>query len=87
MCYEELTLDTITQMKRLTDFLGLGLSDEQVQSALQKYQDEQALTDEKSKTHYRQGSKIGRFKEFLTPEQIERCHDYLGDDLQALGYL
>jgi len=87
MRFEDLTLHTVPEMKRLSDFLGLGLTYEQVQSVLQKYLNEQVLVTEQSRTHYRRGNKVGRFKEVLTPEQIERCHDYLDDDLRAMGYL
>lgn len=83
--YEDLMLNTLGGLQRLNTFLGLSLSDGQLQSVVTKYDRHAIQPDVKANSHLVHGD-IGRYKEALTDEQIQKIHDRLGDEILALGY-
>jgi Sulfotransferase domain len=82
--YESLVADTFRELQRLSQHLGLTLSEKHLQDIIEKYNPEKLKTDENF-TNYQKG-RIGRYKDVLSEQQLARIHDVMKDDLVALGY-
>lgn len=83
--YEDLLEDAFAELQRLNNFLGFGLPDERLREIIQKYDRDRISADARAKSHLVHGD-VGRYKEVLTPAQIQAMHEQLGDEIIALGY-
>ncbi len=81
--YEDLLRWPIEEMKRLVTFLGLELKDDDVSRLLEPYLPEN-LVDPLA-LHFNRGV-IGRYKQIMTPAQIQLCNDLFSSHLQRMGY-
>ncbi len=82
--YEDLLANPIDEMQRLSTHLGLTTDGETLKSIVRRYQP-QAEGSGIGKLHFHKG-RAGRWRERLTPEQIEACERSFGDDLRRMGY-
>ena len=81
--YEDLLTDYDRETKRLVDFLQLDGSMPEVQKVTEHYRP--GASDEQQGLHFFKG-KIGRFREFYTPEQQAVMKDKLGGYLSQMRY-
>ena len=82
--YEDLVLNTVNEIKRLAQHIGIDIDEETSQNIVAKY-DPKKLSSDQGFTNYQKG-KIGRYKDVLSPEQLEIIHKTMGSDIEALGY-
>ncbi len=79
--YEDLSDDGLLVLRRLTDHLGLELSDTTLQDILESSRGEKAGTQEGS--HFRGG---GRRRDAMTPMQLKRCTWVCRSAIRSMGY-
>jgi len=82
--YEDMLLDYDHQVNLLLEFLGLNRNNDHLGSIIDKYQPDSGSREQKG-LHFVKG-KIGRFRDVLTPDQIEDCDSLFGDYLRRMGY-
>lgn len=81
--YEDLLTNYDAESTRLADYLKLNGSRPEVRAALESYRPEAA--EGQQGLHFYKG-KIGRFREFYTPEQQEILKKEFGAQLARMGY-
>jgi len=69
--YEELRADTLTEMRRALDELGISIPEEDVRRAVEVHAWESISEEEKGKGKFYRKASPGSWREDLTPEQIE----------------
>ena len=79
--YEDWASDSQPQLRRLRDYLGLGVDDQTLQRISARYEKGHRVVG----AHLRRGGS-GRFLEVLSPQQIELCHHKFGSMLARMGY-
>ena len=89
--YETLLEDTQGELKRLLGMLGADSSPEVVRACVEsasfeKLSNGRARGEEDSKSFYRKGV-AGDWKNYLSPEQVQRFDQLAGGMLRRLGYL
>lgn len=92
--YEDVVSETYTESKKLCDFFGLDVSDEDMNKISSTFnRTKQTDRTEYYSTKYSAGGGkllnkgiIGRYKEVLTDSEQELCRQYLGKCLDDMGY-
>ena len=79
--YEDMVQDTLSEVMKISSFLEFNLSEGSVRTIINKYEDDSY----KERIHLAHGQ-IGRYKEVLSSEEIQKIHDTIGNDLVAMGY-
>jgi hypothetical protein len=82
--YENFKLNYEDEVVRLGEHLNLDLSDPRMKGILDSYRPDQT-PQKKQGLHFVKG-KVGRYQEFLTKDQIERCNLLFGDFLRDHHY-
>jgi len=87
--YEDIRQDTFGQIRRLSEFLDLGLNDEQIGDVIEEF-DSSGRKDQRKQS--RGGGKIinkgvvGRHKEVFSPSEQELLRKKLGKYIVEMGY-
>jgi len=93
--YEDLVRDSLGQLRRIADFLGLSVTEDRLQSAVQasSFQSMQRLERDRGRPFQDEGPEVfvrkgqpGNWKEFFGPEEKALFKDREGDVLIRLGY-
>jgi hypothetical protein len=82
--YEDLVLNYPVESKRLVDFLGLDIQDENIRMVVQRYQPNKGRSDQRG-IHFVKGM-VGRYRERLTEEEQKLCIEAFGGYLGTMGY-
>jgi hypothetical protein len=86
MQYENLRKDTISEIKRLVDFLGLNLYQEEIGRIVDRYDRGKPRRDlSPSKLHFPNGQS-GRWESVMTPSQKALCEELFGEFIPRMGY-
>jgi hypothetical protein len=79
--YEDLTKDTPAELRRLTDWMGLGRTDDQLRAAMEAESANRGPSESGRRSGTRDASVWG-----LTPEEREVADEMMGPTLSMLGY-
>jgi hypothetical protein len=82
--YEELRADTLGTMKRIYSALGIPVEDEELARAVEKLAWENIPEEEKGEGRIRRKATPGRWRQDLTPEQIELVESIVAPLLKEL---
>jgi len=82
--YEDLLSSYDTEAARLVSFLRLDLDSIAVRGVIEHYRPEGSQHDQKG-LHFNKG-KAGRFRQKMTPEQIDILAQVFGPYLEKMGY-
>lgn len=84
--YENLRRDTISEVERVSDFLGLDLAKEEIGRIVDRYDREKSPRDlSPSKLHFHKGQ-AGRWESAMTPSQKALCEELFGEFIPRMGY-
>ena len=86
--YEALITNPLEVMQQMIDFFALPpISEQTLLSIAQSYEVKNLpnLESEKGGLHFNQG-KVGRFRQVMTPAQLDLCQKHLGDYIEEMGY-
>ena len=81
--YEDLLINPINVCINVADFLSLNLNTEAINNIVMKYD---RSNIDKGDLHFNKG-KIGRYKTYLSNEQIKKCNKQFGECLSQMGYI
>ena len=79
--YEDLKDDPIQELCRLQTYLGLQLQDSELHRIAARLDQGGSVTG----SHFRKGVS-GRYRQVLSPQQIESCQQRFGTVLKQMGY-
>lgn len=82
--YEDFLLDYPNETKRIVDFLGLDIEDNEIEGVIKEYQPEKGSSDQRG-THFVKG-RIGRYRERLSEKEQHLCIEAFGPYLDKRGY-
>ena len=84
--YEDLLLDPVGQLHRLSDHIGLNPESELLEGIVQKYAPK-AINDAtmQKRTHFNKGA-VGRYKSRLSPAEIDLCNKRFKKFIDQAGY-
>ena len=82
--YEDLNNDTLNELRRLIDFLGLNISADQLELVTGKYS-KTSRSAEKKGLHFNVGE-TGRYKSMMNEAELSLCDEIFGKYLRAMGY-
>jgi hypothetical protein len=84
--YEDLSADTVAQMRRIRGHLGVDVPDEKLEEIAARYRREKIKPGEKgSGLHFNKGVS-GRYRTSMSERQIRLCKRFLGKQLEQMGY-
>ena len=85
--YEDLIADIVGELERLAGFLSIDVPSEVLHQIVTAYQVAQIKVDGRKigRLHFNRGL-VGRFKEVMSPEELDLCRQHFGDYLQKMGY-
>jgi hypothetical protein len=84
--YEDLRLDTITQLKKVYAFIGIPVSDEELRHIVNQYSFENIPKEQKGSGKVTRKAKPGGYNESFSEEEIQLMNDIMGDRLREFGY-
>ena len=83
--YETLKQTPAQELRRLVDYLGIEVPADVIEQVAQNYQPDQLKAGRGKSLHFNKGQ-VGRFRQVMTPQQIELSHEVLGEYVQKMGY-
>ncbi|MFQ5569667.1 MAG: sulfotransferase domain-containing protein [Rhodothermales bacterium] len=83
--YEDLLDDTLRELSRLAQFLALDVSLDDLKAVAACYQIEKQDQVTQDRLHFNKGV-AGRFRQAMSPKEIELCMKQFGPYLQRMGY-
>jgi len=84
--YENLRRDTITELKKLYEFIKIPISDSELSKIVEKYTFENIPAEKKGLGTQRQFAKPDIWKEKFSHEEIKVLNEIMGNGLKQLGY-
>jgi hypothetical protein len=84
--YEDLRLDTFTQLKKVYEFIGISVSDERLRHIVDQYNFENIPKEQKGSGKVTRKAKPGGFKDSFSEEEIRLMNDIMGDRLREFAY-
>jgi len=84
--YENLLEHTFDQLKRLYKFIGLPITNDQLQQIVTKYSFENIHKDQKGVGKFTRTAIPGSWKDHFSEKEIQKMNTILGDTLKKLGY-
>ena len=84
--YEDLLNNTFEELKKLYEFIGIEISDEELQKIVTKYSFKNIPMEEKGRGKFTRSATPGKWKENFSEEEIKIMNQEMGDLLKNLGY-
>jgi len=82
--YEDVIEDTVSELRRLADFLEITSPSEALREISKTYHVDPSDINIKG-LHFNKGV-VGRFREVMNREQLDLCQEHFGTYLQKMGY-
>lgn len=80
--YERLRVDAAGELVKLSDHLGLSISQDDIEKIVERYR---PASSPEIDTHYNKAV-VGLWKDVLTPGQVDLCHRLFGPAIEEMGY-
>jgi hypothetical protein len=80
--YEKLRQDAVGELKKICDHLDLTASQEMLEKVVERYQPSGSFDVD---THLNKAV-VGAWRNVLTPDQVELCHQLFGPAIEEMGY-
>jgi len=84
--YEELKKDTFTELKKMYEFLGISIEDEEIQKIVDKYQFDKIPDSEKGPGKFIRIATPGAWKDHFNEKEQDLMHSIMSKTLQKWGY-
>jgi len=83
--YEHLVEDTVSELKRLADFLEICMPSEALYKISKTYHVDSPFTNPRG-LHFNKGV-VGRFRDVMNQKELNLCQEHFGSYLRKMGYL
>jgi hypothetical protein len=84
--YEEILADTSGQLRRIFDWLGLGVSEKDLEAIVERHAFASAPKDRRGPGRPMRAATPGLWRENLTEDEQRTMHEIMGPKLAELGY-
>lgn len=84
--YEDLRSNTLGELKKLYEFIGIPITDSELSNIVEKFTFENIPDEKKGLGTQRQFAKAGIWKEKFNHKEIEVLEEIMGNQLKQLGY-
>ena len=84
--YEEILADTPGQLRRIFDWLGLEITDKELEETVKRHAFESAPRDRRGPGKPMRAATPGLWRENLTEDEQRTMHEIMGAKLAELGY-
>lgn len=84
--YEDLRSNTLGELKKLYEFIGIPITDSELSNIVEKFTFENIPDEKKGLGTQRQFAKAGIWKEKFSHKEIEVLEEIMGNQLKQLGY-
>lgn len=84
--YEELKKNTFNELKRIYDFIGVKISEEELQNLIQLYDFKNIPDSEKGVGKFNRSAKLGGWIENFNKEERNLMNSIMGQTLKKFGY-
>jgi len=85
--YENLRSNTVTELKKLYEFIDVKINDDELRRIIKKYTFENLPKEKKGVGRQKQFAKVGIWKEKFSSKEIQMLEDIMGDTLRKLEYM
>ena len=84
--YEDLLQNTSSELKKIYDFIGIDIPDDELQKIVQKHSFENLPANSKGSGKVTRSATPGKWKENFSEEEQKIMQDIMGKTLSDLGY-
>lgn len=84
--YEDLRKNTFFELKKIYNFVGIKISDEELKEKIEKYDYENVPASEKGQGKKIRTAKPGSYLQNFTEEEIKLMNSIMGETLEKVGY-
>ena len=84
--YEDLLNDTSGELKKLYGFIGVKVSDDEINKIVEKFSFKNILSSEKGPGKFTRSATPGKWKESFSKEEQKTIDNIIGNTLRKFGY-
>jgi len=84
--YEKLRYDTLEELKRIYEFVGIRINEDQLNKIVEKSKFENIPEDQKGDGKFKRFATPGKWKENFSDEELDILEQIIGENLKKLGY-
>jgi len=84
--YEDLRYDTVNNLEKIYDFLGIEIPKEELEKLVEKFQFEKIPADQKGKGKFFRSAQPGKWKETFDEKEKKILDEIMGETLRKVGY-
>ena len=84
--YEDLLNNTLDELKKIYDFIGIKISDKELEKITDKYSFKNIPQSKKGSGKVTRSASPGKWKENFSQEEQKIMNDVMGETLKEVGY-
>jgi len=84
--YEDLLIDTFTELKKIYQFLGISIEDDELRKIIKKYEFKNIPSSEKGSGKFNRSASPGKWKENFSEDEIKLMNSIMGKQLSKFNY-
>jgi len=84
--YEDLLNDTFTELKKIYQFLGISIEDDELRKIVKQFEFKNIPSSEKGPGKFNRSASPGKWKENLSKDEIKIMNSIMGEQLSKLNY-